>query len=393
MRASNSVRITARFARGLAVLSIGLAMVGLSAPSTLAAGSLSLTTPYPGVAVSPGHKVGFDIAVKTSTAGRVNLAVSGAPTDWTATLTGGGNVVTAVETDGNTPTTVHLDVSVPSSATASAHLTVTATGLGQTATLGLDVNVETQAYGTVTFTTDVPSVQGSATSTFSFTLLISNNTPADLTFTANATGPAGWTVTAQLSSSSQAASAIVKAGTSTSVAVNATAPTGVAAGAYPINVVATSGSKQYQQQLTVNVIGSYTLTMSTPNQVLSAHGGSGSPTQQQLTLTNGGSADITNVQLSDTVPTNWKVSFDQPTVAKIPAGQSVTVTATITPSSDAIAGDYDLTFKAAGDQSTNATVDIRFTVETSILGAIAGIALIVAVFVGLWWVFRRYGRR
>ncbi len=393
MRASNSVRLTARFARRLAVLLIGLLMVSLSAPGALAADSLSITTQYPGVAVSPGNKVGFDIDVKTSTPARVNLAVSGAPSGWTTNLTGGGNVVTAVETDGKNATTVHLDVSVPSTATAPAHLTVSATGLGQTATLGLDITVQTQAGGDVTFTTDVPSVQGSATSTFSFNLTIANNTPADQTFSVNATGPSGWNVTAQLGSSSQAASAIVKAGGSTSVAVNATAPSGVAAGSYPINVVATSGGKQYQQQLTVNVIGSYTLTMSTPNQVLSAHGGSGSPTQQQLTLTNGGSADITNVHMTDTVPSNWKVSFDQQTIATIPAGQTVTVTATITPASDAIAGDYDLTFKAAGDQSTNATVDIRFTVETSILGAIAGIALIVAVFVGLWWVFRRYGRR
>ena len=382
-----------RFLGRLAMPLVALALMSLSVPSVSAAGTLSLTTPYPGVAVSPGNKVSFNLSVTSSTAGRVNLAVGGVPSNWTATLTGGGNIVTAVQTDGKTATPVTLDVSVPTGATGTTHLTVTATGLGQTATLGLDIVVQTQAAGDVTFTTDVPSVQGSATSTFSFSLNLQNNTPADLTFSVSATGPAGWTVTAQLSSSSQAASAVVKAGNSAGVSVNASAPSGVAAGSYPIDVVASAGSKQLHQQLTVNVIGSYTLTMSTPNQVLSAHGGSGSATQQQLTLTNGGSADITNVQLTDTVPTNWKVSFDQQTIARIPAGQTVTVTATITPSSDAIAGDYVLTFKASGDQSTNATVDIRFTVETSILGAIAGIALIVAVFVGLWWVFRRYGRR
>ena len=33
------------------------------------------------------------------------------------------------------------------------------------------------------------------------------------------------------------------------------------------------------------------------------------------------------------------------------------------------------------------------TVETSLLWGIVGVAIIIAVFVGLAWVFRQYGRR
>jgi uncharacterized membrane protein len=362
------------------------------APAALAADTLSLTTPYPSVTVSPGSKVSFDLSVKTSAPARVDLAVAGAPSGWMATLQGGGFIVGAVETDGKTAASVRLDVSVPADATGTTHISVTASGLGLTDRLDLDLKVEAQT-GDVTLTTDFPSLKGASNTSFTFNLTLTNNTPQDLTFAVEAQGPEGWTTTAQLTGQAQAASAIVKAGSTSGVSVTAKPPDSVAAGQYPVSVVATAGAKQIKQDLQVEVTGSFSMTLSTPNQVLSNHGAAGSATQQQLTVTNGGTAPITNVTLSATPPTNWKVSFDQPTVASIGAGQTVTVTATIVPSADAIAGDYQVTFNATSDQQTNGSTDIRFTVETSLQWAIVGAALIVIVFVGLWWVFKRYGRR
>ena len=69
-----------------------------------------------------------------------------------------------------------------------------------------------------------------------------------------------------------------------------------------------------------------------------------------------------------------------------------TVIAHLTPSADAIAGDYVTAFKATADLAT-ARADIRVTVETSLLCGAIGIALIAIVLVGLWWIFRRFGRR
>ena len=70
----------------------------------------------------------------------------------------------------------------------------------------------------------------------------------------------------------------------------------------------------------------------------------------------------------------------------------VQVTAHLTPSGNAIAGDYVTSFKASSTLA-NASTDIRVTVETSLLWGAVGVGLIVLVLAGLWWTFRRYGRR
>lgn len=393
MRALKTNRMPGRLAGRLAAVVAALAIVGVSAPGALAANTLTLTSSYPGVVVAPGSHISFEINVQTTPAARVDLKLSGVPDGWTATMQGGGFVVNAVQTNGKDPVLVRLDIGIPDSASGTTHLIVTGSALGQTQTLGLDVTVQSQAGGDVQLTTDVPSVQGSASATFTFNVSIHNNTPGDLTFSVNATGPSGWTVDAKLTSSTQAASAVVAAGAVSGVSVTANPPDGVAAGSYPIQLVATAAGKDYTQQLTVNVTGSYSLSMTTPDQVLSNHGNAGSATTQQIVISNDGTAPVTNVKVSATPPTNWTITFDKQTIDSIAAGQTATVTATVTPSSDAITGDYNISFAASDDQSTSASLAIRFTVETSIIGAVVGIALIVLVFVGLWWVFRRYGRR
>ena len=379
--------------RTVLALSLAATALGGLGGAALAAGPLTVTTPYPSIVVGPGSHVSFDLTIKTTAEARVDLTLTGAPSGWTAKIRGGGFDIEAVQTNGKDATTASVDVTVPADATGSATLTVTAKALGQTVVLPLNVKVEASAAGDVQLTTDVPTKKGTSSTTFTFNLTIDNSTAQDLTFSVSAEGPAGWTIDATLAAA-QAASAIVKAGSTSGVTVTANPPDGVAAGQYPIKVTATAESGQYTADVGVEITGSYTLVMSTPTQVLSNQGSAGSVTDQQLTLINNGTAEITNVKVSASGPSaNWKFEFDQDTVASIPAGQQVTVTAKVTPASDAIAGDYNLTFSANGDQSTSATQTIRFTVQTSPIGGLIAAALVVLLAAGLWYVFRRYGRR
>ena len=110
-----------------------------------------------------------------------------------------------------------------------------------------------------------------------------------------------------------------------------------------------------------------------------------------LTLSNTGTADVEGAAMSATAPTGWEVTYDTPNVT-VPAGGSIQVVAHVTPSSEAIAGDYVMTITAKGTEASS-DVQIRVRVETPQLWWIVGVGLIVLTFAGLYWVFRRYGRR
>ena len=332
------------------------------------------------------------VSIQTANAGRVDLTVSDVPTDWSATIRGGGFLVNGVQSDGSKPTDVTLDVSVPASAQAGVQrISLHATSDGSTATLPLDIKVAPNAAGSVSLTTDFPELKGASTASFSFSLTLSNDTPDDLTFGVVASGPSGWTVDAKVTSQAQAASAIVKAGETTAIGVTAQAPDGATAGVYPISVDATSGNKTAHADLSVEVTGSYKLTLTTPDGRLSANATAGSQTDLSLVVQNTGTADVQDVKLTASTPTGWTVTFEPVTVT-VPANGDAQVTAHLTPSGNAIAGDYVATFKATADVA-NATTDLRVTIETSLLWGAVGVGLIALVLAGLWWTFRRYGRR
>jgi uncharacterized membrane protein len=389
--------LAARTPRGrapaLAIIGVLLTSSLALAPAAIAAG-LTVSTPYPSVKVAAGAKVSFDIAVQGAANQQVALSLSGVPKDWTATLRGGGYVVNGVETDVDGKATITLDVTVPTSAAdGTSKLSVIGTAGGLRAVLPVTIQVSASVAGDVTLTSDVPSLKGASGTTFTFNLTLANDSAQDLTFAVNAVGPDGWEVTSTLTGQSQAASAVVKASSSSAVSVSAKPPTDATPNTYPIDVKATVGDRTIEAQLTVEVTGTTALTLSTPDQRLSNSGSAGSSITQQLVVTNDGTQPLQGVVLSATPPTDWTVTFSpSATIDSIAAKDSATVTATIVPSNDAIAGDYVVTFSAKGADA-NGSVDIRMTVETSPLFGFVGLALIALVLFGLWWVFQRYGRR
>lgn len=372
---------------------IGLGAALAAAPATFALNNpVTLTTPYPAIEVAPGADVELTVQVETQDPGRVDLSLVGVPADWTATLRGGGFLVNGVQSNGTDPTEVTLAVTVPETATeGEQRITLDAVSDDSTASLPIDIAVTPNAAGEVTLTTDFPELQGSTDASFSFTLTLRNDTPDDLTFGASASGPPGWTVDAKITSQAQAASTIVAAGSSTSIAVTAQAPQDAPADVYPITVQATSGDKTATADLSVEITGSYDLSLTTPDGRLSANASAGGTTDLSLVLRNGGTAEIADVTLSASTPTGWTVTFEPETVT-VPAQGEIQVTARLTPSGSAIAGDYVATFNARSDLA-NAEAEMRVTIETSLVWGIVGVGLIALVLAGLWWTFRRYGRR
>jgi uncharacterized membrane protein len=177
--------------------------------------------------------------------------------------------------------------------------------------------------------------------------------------------------------------------------VTVTPAEGTPADAYPIQVTATAGERTVQADLAIAVTGTYSMTLSTPGDVLSSRGSAGSATTQEFQITNTGTAPITNVVLEGDPPTGWEVTVSpEGGLPAIEPNATGTITATITPSGQAVAGDYVVNFTSkATENEAGETAQIRFTVETSPIWAIIGIGLIVLILGGLFYVFRTYGRR
>jgi uncharacterized membrane protein len=382
-----------RHAARAALLLTALALVAGPGAPLASAAVTGVTTPFPSIVAEPGDTASFALTIRTDAAEAVELSTAGVPAGWSARFSGEGLTVgSAYVTPGN-PVEVDLNVDIPDDAAAGdTRIEVRARTGGTTETLPLTIRVEEQAAGAVTLTSDFPELTGPASGSYSFNLTLDNDTPTETTFSMNAVGPEGWVVTAQPAGQSQATSTVVAAGGSESITVEAEPPADIEAGSYPIRVTVSGGGETVTADLAVSITGSYSLDVSTANEVLSTTANAGSPTTLQVTITNTGTAPITEVSPSGNPPTGWEVTFDPESIPTIAAGATETVTATITPTGDAITGDYNVILSVDAAEASG-DVTIRVKVETPAFWWIAGLALIAVVFAGLWWVFRTYGRR
>jgi uncharacterized membrane protein len=379
--------------RKLVTVALALALATFSVPALAQTTGLSVTTAYPGLTVEPGDTAGFDLTLTATATSTVSLEVVGIPDGWTGTFRGGGFVISQVTAGPDLAPEVRLDVIVPTgTADGDYPLTINATTAGETISLPVNVTVQGGAGGSVILTPDFPGQRGPADITYTFNVEVKNDTPAEVQLELEAEGPIGWQVEARPQSSAQASSISVDSGASERITVSATPPPGVQAGLYDLRVIARGGGVDSEAPLQVEITGSFAMQLATADERLSVDVNAGTPQQYQILVFNSGSANLANVALSATPPTGWEITFDTENIASIAPEQFATVNATITPSSDAIAGDYSISFRA-NTAETNDSMDVRATVNPSAFGGLVGIGLILLTLAALAWVFRRFGRR
>ena len=385
------------------LLPLGLALflpATVLVPTAAAADPLSVTTPYPSVAAQPGASVSFPVTITTDATRTVALTVDGVPQGGSARLTGGGFTVDAVQAESGKPASVSLDVTLPADATGIISMTVHATSGALAADLPLRLRIEGGAGGSVTI--DPPTGQKvAAGGSLTFNLTLHNNTPRDTTFTFSSQQPDGWQVNALPGGSSQATSLQVAAASSGSVTVSVASPTTATAGDYKVEVdTASDGSVQPDPViLPVTITGTYTVSLTqTSDETLQTSAQPGSGKAYVWVVQNTGSGPLANLTVSATPPTGWTVTFDAAAIPSLAPGKSQNVTATITPSGNAVAGDYTIAFNVSAPSSASvpgatASQTVRVTVQVGLNWLVVGGAIILLVLVGLSWVFGRFGRR
>lgn len=371
-----------------------LAAMGAAPAAAQAAEDVDVVTDYPSVSVEPGERVTLDMEVFATPAAPVQLEVTGAPEGWDPSLRGSGFVVGGVFADPEDPPQLQLETTVPDDVEPGAvTMDVTATAdNGVSDTLTLEFVVQEGVSGEPTLTAEFPTLQGAADTTFSYDVELDNPTPREQTFALEATGPEGWQVTANPAGEESAATLTVPAGQSERISVEAEPPPDASAGSYPIVVRATGGEQPVETELTAEITGTYNLTLSTPDERLSLEASPGDTTEVSMVVRNEGSAPVRDVQLQANPPSGWDAAFSPERVQGIPPDETAKVTLAVTPSDDAVAGDYRITTSANASQATD-NVELRTSVETPGTWGVVGVALIVAALGALGGVFRTFGRR
>jgi uncharacterized membrane protein len=384
----------------LATTTLGAPVLAQSpSPSPIAAPpatELTIVSTYPSKEVDPGSEASFPLLVTSPTPERVDFTVT-APADFDASLLGEGSIVASVFTNpaGAEPPDLELTVQVPDNAAPGSYpVEVAGTSESGSASLTVDLIVADISGGQVTLDTEFDVLEGTSDADTVFDVTLTNDTSQEISFALQGAGPEGWTVDVRPQGETQASTITVPAGDEGSISVTVTPSRLAEAGTYDLVVAATSDVPGGSDELPLQVVitGDFGLQVTTPDERLNATVTAGSSTNLTVRLVNTGTAPLENVTLEATPPRDWEVVFSPEIVPVINPGEFSDVTAAITPVGNAVAGDYQLTISASNDQ-VDESVQIRTAVETSSIWGIVGIALIAVVLIGLFLVFRRFGRR
>jgi len=358
---------------------------------------LFLMTDYPSQTVRAGETT--TIRLKLNNSGLppepVALALSGVPQGWKVDLLGGGLPVASAMPGVNESVSLQLRVEVPKDAPAgSQKITLSAKGpLAQAPDLVLTLTVGTEAPAKLSLKSRLPSLRGTPRSTFEYTVTVGNDSGKDLTVALSAQGPANFQTTFSEGYGSNEISSIpIEAGQTKDIKVKVTPPRDVKAGDYPVLVRVASEGATAELRVTLQISGQGRLALGTKDGRLSGEAEVGKSSTYTLVVSNDGTAPIEEVEMSGTVPANWKVEFNPKTLASVAPNEKKDVQVVVTPGDKAIAGDYVASFRANG-RGESASADFRITVTTSTLWGVAGIGIIAVALLVLLGAVARFGRR
>ncbi len=385
------------FRKMLAAGGVLAAVCGGSALTAYAAGGLDMHTDYPGMTAKAGENVTVNLEFDNSGAGcDAALSVQSMPEGWDGYISGGGNRISQIHVPSGTNTaTASFQVEIPADTADGTYQVVLAArasdSVNDTLTLTLDVNELEVSQGD--FSSEYPEQEGTAGTSFSFNGTLINNSAQEQSYSLSAEAPDGWQVSFKPSGeTTQVASIQLEPGASQGLTIGVTPPNNVAAGEYTIACSAISGNEKLSMDLSVTVTEKYDLLLSTPDGRLSFDARANAESDVTLSVTNNSNVAIQNVNLTSTSPTDWNVSFDTPTIEQIDAGATVEVTAHVTPSKQALTGDYVVTMSAGSSQVSD-SAEFRVAVKTSMVWGVVAVAVIAALLAGIGSMFRKYGRR
>ena len=355
-----------------------------------------LLTDYPAVTVRPGSTSTVSLRLQNYAVApeRLALSVEGVPAGWTATLIGAGQPVAAAMPATNASVTLQLRLDVPAAAAIGTQtLTVHADGNGTKVDLPIAVSLAKDLPAKLTLEPKLPSLRGSARSSFEYQVTIKNDSGKTLLVSLAAQAPQNFDTSFTESFGSQELSSIpVEAGQPKDVKLRVRPPATVKAGQYPVTMRVAAEDASAEAKVVLDVTGQPQLAITGRDGVLSAAATAGKETTIPIEIANSGTAAADEVELSGSGPNGWKVAFEPKTITGLAPGQTREAQALVTPPEKAVAGDYVTSLRATS-RGENASASFRIAVSTSTLWGIVGVGVIGIALLILVGAVARFGRR
>ena len=168
-------------------------------------------------------------------------------------------------------------------------------------------------------------------------------------------------------------------------------PYSVDVGEYNVTLVIDSAARQYEENLTLRLRGSYDLRTYAKSYRHEIN--RGDTLTFDMTVSNiGTGGTLTNLGVNMSAPEGWRVTVDPASVASLEPGERATVQVTVVPPADIVAGEYKIVSKVKGDQAEGED-EYRIVVKEQSYVAVFGLIVMIGVGAGLYYMFRKYGRR
>jgi len=361
----------------------------ISIPAVSAQG-VTVYTPYTKIVVPPGETLDYSVKIKNNENAprNLDLYITGLPYGWTYELKAKNWDIKRIYLLPGDEKSISLKVNIPYKVKKGTYKFNVVAGSNS---LPLYVVVSKQGNYKTEFTCKQNNMQGSAKSNFTFGTTLKNVTGERQRYAFHSSAPRGWQVKFK-PNYKQATSVELDPNQKVNVAIEIKPPYNIKEGTYKIPVSAVNSNTSSELTLEVAITGTYDMELTTPSGLLSGSLTAGDVKKVKLLVRNTGSSKLENIKLSSSAPKNWDVTFSHKNIEVLQPGKNTEVTANIMAYKKAIAGDY-VTKITASTPEASSKMNLRLTVKTSILVGWIGIFIILLAIGGIYFLFKKYGRR